>query len=308
MKYADLPRISEALKLCPPEFAVSKQREELLLQLDKLFGEPFSEFSSELGRFYHHQVDRVLEEVAAYGGSAPRFWKLYSSGFIIKDAGKVIAFDINNGCVHLNGRASVFLKPSQISKLATLIDEYYVTHSHSDHISGELCDALVRRKKLLVMPDECRHSWRVPGTIASENLKRTGMYAYLNWQGTAAGGLDCAMYHLALSNGKNVMVRGDIYHAEGFSGCMDFLDQNKLDVDYVFASHYSTSGPEPIPFLDGKYHCRFIPIHEWEFSHRKPGKPGAATQCFEELYRVYKNCYQQNRAQILSWGESIALD
>lgn len=308
MKYADLIRISEALKLCPPEFSVSEPRREFLLRFDKLFGEQCSEFSSELGRFYHRQVDRVLEEIAAYNGSAPRFWKLYSSGFLIKDAGKVIAFDINNGCVHLNGRASVFLKPSHISKLAALIDECYVTHSHSDHISGELCDALVRRKKLLVMPDECRFSWRVPRAVAAEKLSCPGIYTYLNWQGTAAGGLDCAMYHLTLSNKKTVWVRGDIYHAEGFMGCMDFLDANKLGVDYVFATHYSTSGPEPIPFLDEKYHCRFIPIHEWEFSHRKPGKPGPATQCFEELYRVYNNCYQQNRAQILSWGESIALD
>jgi hypothetical protein len=54
--------------------------------------------------------------------------------------------------------------------------------------------------------------------------------------------------------------------------------------------------------------CRFIPIHEWEFSHRPAGKPGPATQCFAELMQVYDFLYRQNRAQYLTWGESIALD
>ena len=308
MKYADLNRISDELKNCPPEFSVSKKREKLLLTLDKLLGEPRSEFSTALSKFYHNQVDRVLAEVAAYKGGMPRFWKLYSSGFIIKDAGKVFAFDINNGCVILHGRPSLRLKPTQISKLAALIDEYYVTHSHADHISGSLCDALVKRKKLLVMPDECRRSWQVPGAVAAEKLNHPDVHTFLNWQGNADGGLDCAMYHLTLSNGKSIWIRGDIYHAEGFMACMDFMDANQLKIDYVFATHYSTSGPEPIPFLSEKYHCRFIPIHEWEFSHRKPGTPGPATQCFEELYRVYQPFYRQNRTQFLAWGESILLD
>ena len=89
---------------------------------------------------------------------------------------------------------------------------------------------------------------------------------------------------------------------------MEHLKKWKQPVDYVFASPYSSSGRDPIAALGTEFGCRFIPIHEWEFSHRKPGKPGPATQCFEELYSVYNNCYQQNRAQILSWGESITLD
>ena len=307
MKYADLSRISDELKNCPPEFAVSEKREKLLMQMDKLLGEAFSEFTPALGKYYDAQVERVLEEVSAYDGKVPRFWKLYSSGFIIKDAGKVIAFDINNGCEHHNARATIALKPSKLRQLAQMIDEYYCTHSHVDHISPELCDALARRKKLLVMPEQSRKCWRIPRAIAAEKVNLPHIRTYLNWQGNAEGGLDCSMYHLTLSNGKTVFVRGDIYHAEGFLGCMDFLDENKLHVDYVFTSHYSTSGPEPIPFLDEKYKCCFVPIHEWEFTHRKMGKQGPATQCFEELYGVYRSYYNESRTQFLSWGESILL-
>lgn len=116
------------------------------------------------------------------------------------------------------------------------------------------------------------------------------------------------MYHFTLSNRKQIFIRGDIYHQEGFLGCIDFLEQNRLGVDYVFATHYFTSGPAPIPLLNEKYQCRFIPIHEWEFSHRRVHTPGPATQCFKELISVYAEPYQAGRAQFLTWGESIALD
>ena len=83
MKYADLK--AAAAKLCenPPSFKVSSGREAALLRLDELFGEADSEISPVLGRFYRDRVDAALDEIAAYKGKKPRFWKLYSSGFII---------------------------------------------------------------------------------------------------------------------------------------------------------------------------------------------------------------------------------
>ncbi|MBE6391285.1 MAG: hypothetical protein E7042_03670 [Lentisphaerae bacterium] len=65
----------------------------------------------------------------------------------------------------------------------------------------------------------------------------------------------------------------------------------------VFATHYFTSGEAPIPYLDARFRCRFIPIHEWEFSHRPADTPGAATQCFAELQSVYAEPYAAGRAQ-----------
>lgn len=309
MNFSELQILGEKLQANPPSFAVSPARELLLRQIDVLFGEADSEYSAALSKFYSARVDKILDEAAAYSGDTPRMWKFYSSGFIIKAAGKTIAHDINDGCTPPHGRSLLQLKSAQIRKLADLIDEYYNTHSHRDHISAALCDALADRKKLLVMTAQARHAWHIPAALPAETLDLPHVKTYLNWQGNASGGLDCAMYLITLANGKNVFVRGDIFHEEGFMGCMDFLDKNALVPDYCFTSHYSTSGPEPIPFMAEKFPaCRFIPIHEWEFSHRPTGKPGPATQCFAELMQVYDFLYRQNRAQYLTWGESIALD
>ena len=98
MKYADLR--TAAAKLCekPPSFKVSTEREDALLRLDKLFGEADSEISPVLGRFYRERMDTALDEISAYKGKIPRFWKLYSSGFIIKSARLTLAVDVNGGC------------------------------------------------------------------------------------------------------------------------------------------------------------------------------------------------------------------
>ena len=71
---------------------------------------------------------------------------------------------------------------------------------------------------------------------------------------------------------------------------------------------YYTSGTDPVMQLDRKYSCRFIPIHEWEFSHRPAGVTAKATQDFTELYQAFGTPYAAGRAQFLFWGESIELD
>lgn len=308
MKYADLK--AAAAKLCenPPSFQVSPGREAALLRLDELFGEADSEISPVLGRFYRDRVDAALDEIAAYKGKKPRFWKLYSSGFIIKSARLTLAVDVNGGCTPARGRTRITLRSGQIRRLAELIDEYYCTHSHEDHISAPLCDALVRLGKLVVMPAESARRWLIPGAVPAEGFRSAHCRTFLNWQGNASGGLDCAMYLFTLANGRTVMVRGDIYHEEGFEACMEHLKKWKQPVDYVFASPYSSSGRDPIAALGTEFNCRFIPIHEWEFSHRAFGKTGPATQCYAELLQVFRKWHRLGRAEFLAWGESIDLD
>ena len=308
MKYADLTAVAADLAVAPPAFTVDPERETALRRLDSLLGEADSENSPRLGRFYRERVDRALAEIAAYRGKTPRFWKLYSSGFVVKSARRTLAVDINGGCTPGRGRTRITLRDDQIRKLAELIDEYYCTHSHEDHISAPLCDALARRRKLIVMPAESIHRWLISGATAAEELLCDHCRVFLNWQGNASGGLDCAMYLFTLENGRTVMVRGDIYHGEGFDACMEHLRAWNLPVDYVFTSPYYTSGDDPIAALGREFACRFVPIHEWEFSHRALGKPGPATQCFAELYEKFDVWYQCGRAQFLTWGESISLD
>ena len=309
MKYTDLMAVARALEKEAPEFRPMPEREAVLLRLDALFGEADSEIQPAMGRFYRARVDHALAEIAAYKGKTPRFWKFYSSGFVIKSAVRTIAVDINGGCTPPGGgRTIITLSQPQIRRIAELTDEYYVTHSHEDHISPIVCDALARCGKRMVMPAEAIRRWMIHGATPAENFRSRHVHAFLNWQGDAKGGLPCAMYLFTLENGRTVMVRGDIYHKEGFCACLDKVREWKSRVDYAFLTPYYTSGDSPVALLGKKYpSCRFIPIHEWEFSHRAFGKSGAATQCFEELLTTFRPWTKKNRAQFLTWGESIDL-
>ena len=307
MKYFDLKAAMARLLETPPSFRVSPEREDGLLRLDELFGEADSEISPVLGRFYRERMDAALYEITKYKGKNPRFWKLYSSGFIIKSARRTLAVDVNGGCTPARGRTRITLRDDQIRSLAETIDEYYCTHSHEDHISAPLCDALVRRGKTVIMPAEAARRWMISGTVPAEGFRSAHCRSFLNWQGNASGGLDCAMYLFTLTNGRTVMVRGDIYHGEGFEECLKQLKKWKQPLNYVFASPYYSSGRDPIATLGAEFDCRFIPIHEWEFSHRAFGKTGPATQCYAELLDTFRCWYRLGRAQFLAWGESIEL-
>ena len=307
MKYSELAAAFADLKKVPPTFAVSPEREKILLRLDKIFGEPDSEISPTLGRFYRECIDSALSEIKSYNSTTPRLWKFYSSGILIKSARRTLAIDINDGCVPVQGRTAITLHSSQLRSLADIIDEYYCTHSHSDHISPKLCDALARRGKRIVMPAESIRRWMIRGAVPAEKFCSEHCQVFMNWQECGSEKLDCAMYFFSLSNNRTAMVRGDIYHEKGFDACLSHLHQWGKPVDYAFLTPYFTGGVNPVEALARNFSYRFIPIHEWEFSHRGFGKKGAATQCYSELYEDFRFWYRHGYAQVLSWGESIFL-
>lgn len=309
MKYSELDALFQQLQNVPPAFAVSPERRNLLLQMDSLLCEADSEINPDLGKFYREKVDNIIREVKEYSGDRPRLWKLYSSGFLLKDKSRVIAIDINGGCTSGIGRTRLVLHNEQFEALAEIIDEYYNTHSHIDHISETLCDMLAAKGKLMVMPQEAIRRWLFEGATPVEEFSAPHVKTFLNYQGTdEKKGLDCAMYLFTLSNGKTILWRGDIYHRDGFNACMEHIDSWQKRVDYAPLTPYYTSGDAPIAILDKKFACRFLNCHEWEFTHRKPGVKGPATQCFEELYGAFAIPYQDNRTAFLFWGESIELD
>ena len=310
MKYSDFTKAAAILAANPPRFAMDAGREAALYALDALLGEADSETMPETGRYYRERFDRTLTEVAAYRGKTPRLWKVYSSGVIIRDGRRIIGLDINNGCTPPFGRTTVKLKRSQTKALAQLLTEYYVTHSHEDHTSAELADDMARQGKLIVMPAECIRRWMIKNGTPADNFASPGCRTFMKWQGTAAGGLSCAMYLFTLSNGKTVFSRGDIFHKEGFEECMEQIRSWNAHIDYALMSHYSTGGgTPPIETLEAQHQCRYIPTHEWEFSHRVFGLTGCGNaQSYEVLFREFAMPYRAGRVQCLSWGESIELD
>lgn len=307
MEFAKLAALSIKLRENPPCFVTSEKRRELMLEVDELLGEANSEKSAELGKFYRMQVDNMLDEISAYSGTIPRMWKFYSSGIMVKDKERTFSLDINLGCLPPHGRSKLHLTEEQIGKIADLVDEHYVSHAHDDHTSGEICDAVSRRGKKVIMPQQALEAWMIDG-IAAEKWSVPHCLTFLNWQGNASGGMPCAMYLFTLSNGKTLFTRGDIYHKEGFDGCLETVRKSGKAIDYACLTPYFTSGEAPVKILDEIYHCRFLNLHEWEFAHRPMGRAGEATQCFRTLYKEFAEAYADNRLALLTWGESIALD
>jgi hypothetical protein len=225
------------------------------------------------------------------------------------DWNSTLSILFNPGCVPGFGRTALLISSEQIKKLADIIDAYFCTHSHEDHIHPELCDELAKRKKLIVMPSEAIFRWTIRGATPSETFQSSYCKTYLNWQGVdSKKGLDNSMYFFTLSNGKTVFVRGDIYHGSGFELCLKNIAKWSSKIDYAFMTPYFISGTDPVWTLNTKYNCRFIPIHEWEFSHRPSGVRKKATQDFHELYQAFDAPYNNGRAQFLFWEESIDLD
>ena len=184
MKYSDLDNLFQQLRKEPPRFAVSPERQKLLLKMDSLLCEADSEITPELGEFYRTRVNEIIREVKSCSGNVPRLWKLYSSGFLLKDKKRTIAIDINEGWTSGIGRTRLVLHKEQLEALADIIDEYYNTHSHIDHISAPLCDLLAARGKTLVMPQEAIRRWLIEGATPVEEFSAPHVKSFLNYQGT----------------------------------------------------------------------------------------------------------------------------
>ena len=177
MNYSALDAVCCQLQSAPPRFAVDPMRQQLLLQIDKLLSEADSETDFELGRFYRDRVDQIIREVKAYTGDNPRLWKLYSSGFLLKDHDRVIAIDINGGCTPDSGRTRMILHDAQFEALSDIIDEYYNTHSHRDHISADLCDLLAAKGKLIVIEGTDCSGKETQSRALVDNLNKIGKKA-----------------------------------------------------------------------------------------------------------------------------------
>lgn len=308
MKQTQLKKIFSILQEVSPSFTPSGKRENTLLELDTLLAEAMSEQQKVLGDFYSRRVDQALDEIESYNGKIPRLWKLYSSGLIIKSEKECIAIDVNDGCLPSQGRASIALKETQKKKIAELAQSYFVTHAHNDHLSTSLSDLFAKKKKLLVMPEDTIKRWMIKGAVPAEEYKSDSVGVFMNWQGDIHGGLPCAMYLFTLQNNKNVFVRGDIYHDDGFLKCVNQVKKWNKKIHYAFLTPYYKGSVKPVETLYDQFQCRMIPIHEWEFAHRPWGIAGKATQNFEELFEAFSLPYQNHSAQFLAWGESILLD
>ncbi len=305
----ELNQLSAELTNLPPSPQNWLSRRPILRRMDSILAEADAENSPELCEFYHRQCRRVLQEIHDWHEPRLRLWKLYSSGILIKDAGgTVTGFDLNDGCTPHNRRSRLHLSPELAEKFASVIAVMYYTHGHLDHLGLDIADALLRRQKTVIAPQALIDQWLLNGAVAADHLQRTGVATFASKQ-SIVGEPDIVnfAYAVTLPPGITFFVRGDIYCGSDFLTVLNQLAATGIRTDVALISPFSLTPPSPVMELNRRFHCRFLPLHEWEFSHRPPATSGTATQSFDDLYREFEQPGNDGRCDILSWGESIVI-
>lgn len=298
--YEELCDLSEKLREQP------ENRRKLLPEFDRIFSLPDSENSSWLQDFYAHRCREALAKIRAYRGDRPRLWKFYSSGVVVKSAGRAVMFDLTCGCECPNRTTKLMLPGEIIQEFAAVLDTGFVTHGHVDHMGAGLLRAMLARGKRVVIPRDAIDEWKLDGATPAEEYHEPGLRIIPLGQDlmTDEGMVRVcnAVYHYAPSPGVALLLKGDVYSGPDTEAIFAVLKEENLPLSHALFSPFYQSPPDPVK-LAAEAGAAFIPIHEWEFSHRKPGLPGKATQDYAELGEHFA----PYRATILTWGESVYL-
>ena len=229
---------------------------------------------------------------------------MYSSAVIIKDcSGKVVAFDVNDGCVPESGRRTrLRIDHATAGALADVIDIMFYTHAHLDHVGMQMADALKERGKIVVAPQDTIDKWVLDGAIPAEECNLPNVNCYAGHQGFT---LPNFAYAVKLANKKTVFLRGDMYSGEELLPILDKMQATSVIPDLACLTHYKNSGPDPVPEIYGRFKCHMIPVHEWEFTHRKLGEAGLATQSYHDIHDYFAVPIADGKCHIITWGESL---
>ncbi len=279
-----------------------------LLEWDALFGRAMSENDPELAKCYNRRAEKAVAEIAAYQGKQPRLWKFYSSGIIVKSGGVVRAFDLNCGCEHEICITRLRFSPEVIARLADVIDESYYTHAHTDHFGLELAQALVKRGKRIITCRDAIDKWLLDTAIDAETLGDDGaVRVFASFQRAGSIKLPNCAFVLKLAENSHLLVKGDIYTGSDVAELCNWIDKENLKITFAAVSPFALDLPDIISECRKRYNPVFIPVHEWEFTHRTPKMSGRATQTFADWYMTFPEEYKSGRARFLFWGESTCL-
>lgn len=276
---------------------------ETLRTVDRILAAPDSENHPALAAFYNRRIQKALREIREYVGDVPRLWKFYSSGIVVKAGGTVSAFDLNCGGEVENRRTRLRFTPETLTMLVEVIDISYHTHAHVDHIGVELVDRLLRKGKMVITCSDAIRKWLLTGAVNAEKHVAPGYHCYPGFQRAGAIELPNTAFVLELAPGATLLVKGDIFMGHDVEELCDRIDRDGLRIDYAAVSPFALTPPGIVAECQRRYDSFFIPVHEWEFGHRTPGRSGGATQTYAELMTVFT----KGKARLLTWGESMTL-
>lgn len=301
MNLAALKKIYRQLRLAKSP----DEHEKMLCVWDEILSTVNCQNDPALAAFYNWCTNQAIDEIRAYDDKTPRLWKFYSSGVIIKANGIIRAFDLNCGCEMEYARTRLRLTQANIRKLSNIIDEYYATHAHVDHIGTQLVDALVKNKKKIIANSDTIRKWLLTTALDSDKLQKPDLYVFPSFQRAGTQNLPNSAFVLKLTKDCTILVKGDIYTGTDITALCNWIKKQNLMIDYAIVSIFGLTDPRIIPEVKRRFNSTVIPTHEWEFGHRVWNTSGRATQTFADLYaeiRKYK-C----TGFPLMWGESVEL-
>ncbi len=304
--------VEKQLAKFPPRCEDIMSRTLALSGLDTLLMVADSEDSDVVGNYYNKRVKKVIDEIKAWNSPVPKLWKLYSSGILVKAAGKVLAFDVNCGVEweytsKNHRRFKLNLSDENLEALTDLIDRSYHTHEHSDHTGYDLLQKLVAKKKLVFMTGNAIKYYKCenyPNVIRAENHCEPGYWVFDSTQNMGTYRVQNTAFVVELVPGTNLLVRGDIYEPPEVVRMCDYFQAHDAYAHYASVS----PGAGILPEAYKRWNTFIMSAHEWEFTHRKRGEPGVACQSFSGNYSgIYSPYVNQGCGEVLSWGESIEL-
>lgn len=305
-----LERLDKELLANPPARTDYMVRSEILDEMDRILSVPKSEDDPKIADFYNMRIMRAIEEIKQWDSPKAKLWKFYSSGVAIKYGGKVVAFDINDGVIlgrDHKVRRKLELYPETVDALADVIDEMYYTHEHCDHVGRRVSNALFDKGKTIYACAATIKYWGwegKPGLIVAEKHQAKGYHCYDSFQWMSETfKIQNVCYVLELGPKLTVMARGDMYKKEDIDGFIAWIKERKLHIDVALLNtQWSIIGP-----CKENWDSFFIPLHEWEFTHRRYGTGGAATQSYAIVMNTYGTLIDAGKCEILAWGEGTLL-
>ncbi|MCP4642156.1 MAG: MBL fold metallo-hydrolase [bacterium] len=305
----------------------------------------------DLGAFYQKRMQRALDEIE--NTPAPKkgivVWKMYSSGVIVKSREGVFAFDVVEGCVppgltpaeafnqlpapaHL---AEVFpyrlhWTPAMRDQFARLVDVYFSTHYHYDHLSAILVDALLQAGKTVVATEQARKTcmeWGIQGADRIVTMPQDQL-SYLTSKEYEVSGVTAITFngyqdeyrkteqdgrwvwtlntdprraennvYVVRIGGVNVFHNGDVHHCPGLYPWLVNLVDTEWAPDPCLTVPWFENWHRAIPKLFPD--AAMTVVHELELGHTsfREGEPDP-----RPIFRVGKA-----DAQYLMWGETIRI-
>ncbi len=328
-----LAKIAAGLAEHPPRLGDNSARGPYIKALDDWAARPDTIYwdknpdtaNPDYYRYYLHCIINTLQEASkTQADSGATVWKLYSSGFLVKTPTTTFAIDVVEG-PYKNIKGSPEDDPDYIFKwtepmrqeFAGLVDVMFITHWHYDHISYALIEDLVEAGKTVVVPQQLKDFWKEESFASRLTVLEPGIDRPI--AGLAVRVHNGVQYMVKDDEGNYIsseqhdaennvyLIRsgdGPTFHHHGDNRGRSYEDWMRKTLDDGWTVDVWLT-KTIIPEIGKIIRPIIVPSHEHEMGH----KPKHGLRRLAPWHDSFmKGRYEEKKAVILTWGESVRFD